>query len=324
MGKLDTTAKDYFKNPERIAALFNYYLYDGNSVIKPSSLKEINTNESIVVRENKKKLPLQRTRDLLHEWAIYEDESLKYILLGTELQGKVHFAEPVRTMLYDSIDYATQVNEHHRKAHNDESQIEYLEDGIKLKRTAAEFLSIPKEVKIKPTITVTLLLGEGGWDGPRSLHDMLDIPSEELKQFIPNYKLNLIIPEDIPEEDFAKLGETDLGFLLRVLKHQRKDAAQILYDSKYERVNTEAANVANEIAHLGLKIEIDEKGDANMCKAMRLHDKEQEVLVSIRTTKKYLKDETEIISAVAEDCEVDSEFVKKLMEENPPIQVAAV
>lgn len=50
-----------------------------------------------------------------------------------------------------------------------------------------------------------------------------------------------------------------------------------------------------------------------MCKAMKDHDKEIEVLVSIRTTKKYVKDENEIIKAVADDCNVDSSFVRDLL-----------
>ena len=40
-----------------------------------------------------------------------------------------------------------------------------------------------------------LYYGEEDWDGPTSLHDMLDIP-EEIKKYINDYQLNIIQVKD--------------------------------------------------------------------------------------------------------------------------------
>ena len=46
-----------------------------------------------------------------------------------------------------------------------------------------------------PVVTLVLYYGEEDWDGPTSLHDMLDIP-EEIKKYINDYRLNIIQIKD--------------------------------------------------------------------------------------------------------------------------------
>ena len=166
--------------------------------------------------------------------------------------------------------------------------------------------------KLKPIITATIYLGEEPWTGPRELHDVLEFPDERLKKFVPNYKLNLIDPHEIPDEDFTKLGERDLGFFMRVLKHQREGAAKILYEPKYEQVDLEAASAANDIAKLGLKIVV-EKGAANMCRSMKEHDQETRILELIDYLTDEGKSKEEIISKILKRFPVTAEYVESLM-----------
>ena len=46
---------------------------------------------------------------------------------------------------------------------------------------------------------------------------MLFFPDERLKAFVPDYKLNLIVPKELENNDFSKF-DPDLGFLLKCLK----------------------------------------------------------------------------------------------------------
>ena len=46
---------------------------------------------------------------------------------------------------------------------------------------------------------------------------MLHFPDERLKAFVPDYKLNLIVPKELKNGDFSKF-DPDLGFLLKALK----------------------------------------------------------------------------------------------------------
>ena len=47
MGAKDTKAKEFLSNNERFADVFNYYMFDGKSVIKPEDLQEKDTTEVI-------------------------------------------------------------------------------------------------------------------------------------------------------------------------------------------------------------------------------------------------------------------------------------
>ncbi|SFG64866.1 Rpn family recombination-promoting nuclease/putative transposase [Oribacterium sp. WCC10] len=58
--------------------------------------------------------------------------------------------------------------------------------------TVDERLSgVSKWKKVTPIITVVFYTGEDVWDGPRSMHDMVDI-DKRVRQFVPDYPLYVI------------------------------------------------------------------------------------------------------------------------------------
>ena len=200
-----------------------------------------------------------------------------YVLLGGEFHSEVHYACPVKDTVYDAVNYVDQVKQLTRKYRrkNDDAEIAFEPDGVKIRLTHAEFLSgLKKGDKLKPVITLMVYLGTGKWDGPRSLHDMLYFPDKRLKAFVPNYKLNLIVPKELENNDFSKF-DPDLGFLLKCLKLGEKGVSKMISEPQYQSVDGETARLANEIGKLGLEIVIDEGGKANMCKDMEEHDKNE-------------------------------------------------
>ena len=225
MGKFDTLTKKYMSNPDIFADAFNYLIYNGRQVIKPSALRDADATEVIVAygANEKEKLPVQKTRDNLQVWAVKCDDEAKYVLLGSENQSKVHFAMPVRNMLYDSINYAAQVD----AAHKSYKCLNASEDGIKIELTSEEFLSgFRKDDKLIPVITAVILFNNDEWDAPTSIHEMIDAP-KELLPFIADYKLNLISPQIISDEDFTTQEHqgkfsTGFGTLMQVIKHQNE------------------------------------------------------------------------------------------------------
>ena len=63
--------------------------------------------------------PEQVYRDAMKSLVAMKDECAVYLLLGIENQGDVHYAMPVKNLVYDVIHYAKQVQEaanSHRKA----------------------------------------------------------------------------------------------------------------------------------------------------------------------------------------------------------------
>ncbi|MCD8159384.1 MAG: hypothetical protein LUD77_11025 [Clostridiales bacterium] len=101
MGKIDVLTKNYVRNKKIFADAFNYYIYDGEQVIKPESLREIDTGTvSVPYGEDDtgiKTQPVQRIRDAF--CSVMADDETVYMLLGIENQTEDHFAMPVKNML---------------------------------------------------------------------------------------------------------------------------------------------------------------------------------------------------------------------------------
>ena len=78
-----------------------------------------------------------------------------------------------------------------------------------------------------PVITLVVYFGDKDWDGAKSIHEMLSVDNVELLSYVPDYKINLIEPAKISEENFDKF-KTDLGAVMQFIKHQSdKDGSWI-------------------------------------------------------------------------------------------------
>ncbi len=144
------------------------------------------------------------------------------------------------------------------------------------------------------------------------------------RAFIPDYRINLVYPKDMEEADFDRMGDNDLGFLMKVLKLGNKNFGTMFSEERYKTVNPESAILANEIANLGLKIEVTEKGDVDMCQAMV----EQNRAIRIKTTAENLlhimiamgwdQDKAMATMGVAEDDRKDvGDKVREMMADTP-------
>lgn len=117
-----------------------------------------------------------------------------------------------------------------------------------------------------PVITITMYWGPAPWDGPRSLHDMLGCMDADLKKFVSDYRINLVVPQEI--ENFEKF-RTSLGEVLEIIKvSEDKEAMKELLASnpKYMQMDNESVSAIN--TFIGVDIPIsEERGVTNMCKA---------------------------------------------------------
>ena len=260
MGKLDAVAKEYMSRNDRFADAFNFVIYDGRQVIKPDELVEMDASEIAIPFLDKKSIPVQKLRDLLKNWKVMRDEKAIYVFLGIELQGEIHYAMPVRNILYDVLNYADQVKVRSKQR----------EEEGKNNKGSAEFLSgYGKEDKLIPVITLTIYLGTDKWDGPKSLREMFGEQSEEISSMLPDYRLNLISPESIGKTEFDKFS-TELGAVLEFIKYS-KDKEQlgeiVKTKDSYKSLDRDTVRLLNEAA--GLKIEMKEEEDQiNMCQAI--------------------------------------------------------
>ena len=54
---------------------------------------------------------MQKTRDVIKSVVAMMDKSTAYLLLAIENQSNIHYAMPVKNMVYDALQYAKQVEE---------------------------------------------------------------------------------------------------------------------------------------------------------------------------------------------------------------------
>ena len=314
MGVIDTEGKQYLSINRYFADMFNFLLHDGKPVIQPEKLKELDTTEIAIPYGNNARVPVQKYRDLLKLWSAMMDEDAVYVMLGAELQGKAHYAMPVKKGLYDMIGYARQVDEARNSyKKKPESGDLFVDDGaLKIKLTSEEFLSgFRKGDRLIPIITATVYLSADEWDGPRDLHDMLDVKDKDLLRFIPNYPINLIAPYHMHDEDFDKFG-TDLGLAMKVLKYQKAGAVEVIQATEHRKIDRNTAVFLNRVANLGL--EFDEKEDSiDMCKAMDDYKRKNEVIGAIMGMKKLGASDDKIITAVMEMFNVTKEYVLAIL-----------
>ena len=193
MGAKDIKAKEYLADNTRFADLCNAVLFDGEQVISPESLRESDAAEVLSIRENgNDKVNIQRMRDLLKNAVIKFTGNEYIVLIGVENQAKIHYAAAVKSMLYDAVNYGAQVKaigKKHKKNRDNCSEDEYLS-------------GFHKGDRLIPIITITVYWGSGRWDGARSLYEMFGEVDERLKNYISDYRMNLVSPYEI--DDFSK------------------------------------------------------------------------------------------------------------------------
>ena len=201
MSKKDTVTKAFMRENTVFADAFNYLIFGGKQVIQPEHLQELDTTELIQLTVKGKKLQneaVQKYRDILKAAVIMEDENADYLMLGIENQTEVHYAMPVRNMIYDALQYGNQV-----------SAIAAQHTKEKNAATPAEFISgFHKSDKLRPVITLVVHFGADPWDGATSLHEMMDLPREEMRAFIQDYKIHLIDPAAIEPEELEKFSSS--------------------------------------------------------------------------------------------------------------------
>jgi hypothetical protein len=212
VGTKDIRAKEYLSDNERFADLCNVVLFSGEQVIHAGDLEEKDPNEvlSVLGVNEKEVLYQQKWRDLLKHAVLRLAKGVYVMLIGIENQSDIHYAMPVKNMVYDALNYGEQVKE---AANRHKENKEY--------KTSAEFLSgFQKTDRLTPIITITVYWGVDEWDAPRSLHEMFGDLDESWKSLIPNYSIILAAANEI--DDFAKF-QTNLGYVFEVIRYSRDD-----------------------------------------------------------------------------------------------------
>ena len=106
---------------------------------------------------------------------------------------------PLRDMYYSVGEYEKQAAEVRSRTRAEGRK---LKDGEYLYR-------FPKGSLLHPVVTIILYMGEEKWDGPRTLHEMLDFAGmpEEIRKMAPDYRMNII---DVRRMEDTGMFRTDV------------------------------------------------------------------------------------------------------------------
>lgn len=247
------------KDPRHFADFFNGYIYYGKEVIRPEQLSEVDTSSIAMIpyKKGENRVSVQKYRDIIKKALLMQSDTSYYLFLGIENQSEIHYAMPVRIMLYNALVYNQQV----------EAIKKYNHDHC-ITADSDEFLSgMTKADKLIPVVTVTVYWGTKPWDGPTRLKEMLTYVDENAAELVDDINCNLfsiIDAENMPE------FKTELNELFQLLaKRNNKDAMLELLsqNEKYQNIDKDTAYMMREYANIKLPRK-SKKGGYNMCKAI--------------------------------------------------------
>ncbi|MDO5411839.1 MAG: transposase [Lachnospiraceae bacterium] len=274
MGKQDTVTKDYLKNTKVFADAFNFFIYGGEPFIDGDKLHEMDpTAIGILQRPDGAGIPIQKYRDVLKCLTAMTDGNTAYLILGIEAQSYVHYAMPVKAELYDTLEYAGQVERTAQK-HREEMKARKNKNTTKDKMqhlTSDEYLcGFWKEDRLIPVITLVIYFSPDDWDGPLSLHEMFSTQDEKILSLVPDYKLNFISPAAMSEEEIDKF-QTSLREVMLYIKNskdKKRLAAVVNGNDSFKSLDRKAAEVLRVLTNTNLIFSDDKEETCNMCKAL--------------------------------------------------------
>ena len=271
--KPDTVLKNYWRNNEQFADLFNAVLFGGEPVIKPEELEDADTEESSILEHRGYAESIQASRDNIKIRKKSVVHGVEYVLFGNESQQHIHYAIPMRIMGYD---YGT-----YKKQYDDNAKKYKTSDGM----NEDEYLSRMKKTdRFIPVITVSVYYGDKVWDGPTTLHGMLDIP-EKIARYVNDYKI-LLVEARRNALVLHNANNVDLFNLLEIIldkstpKNEAKKKA-IQYGEEHQVDKSVVMTVAG-ATNSKIDYNAFEKGEVTMCTLFEEIAKESETIGEAR------------------------------------------
>ena len=134
--------------------------------------------------------------------------------------------------------------------------------------TVDEKLSkVPKGTKLAPTITVVFYTGENKWDGPNSLHDMLNVDGS-INRYVPDYPLHVIDLGHDPNLSFSNGNLEQLRVALSSIYNETADTSEYKVKPSIAALSGILANDYN----LYKTANESRGGERPMCEVLRKRD----------------------------------------------------
>ena len=198
MNRFDYWAKKVFGKAEVFADAFNGMLFEGENVIKADSLQDVPTTQLARIGRRK----IKRERDLLKRLAFKTDGISSFVMLGIEAQSYADRTIAARAMLYDAILYIDEIAEVFARNRNKKNlPKEYFLSGF-----------LPDDM-ISPVVTMVMDLSGDDAQPVRSLHEILNFGDERFREFVSDYRINVVSPTSMERDKIMRYGR-DAGAVM--------------------------------------------------------------------------------------------------------------
>lgn len=266
MGKKNDIVLDFLSDSKVFASLFNGYLFDGEQIIQPDALKEIDGKVQVFLTgENEKRSKdtfevIKRERDIVREVMI-GDIPIRLTVLGIEHQSEVDYSMVLRVLVYDTLEYLKQAKKI-EKYHINQKDV-----------VGKEYLSkFTKEDRLIPTITLIFYTGIEEWDAATDLKQLF-VESDIFVKMLPymgNWPLNVISVYDVG--DTAKY-QGKLKNLFDVLKYVNDGEKMYSFvqehHEEYSKLDEATRRILSLLTEMEFYIEGDETEEVpEVCKAL--------------------------------------------------------
>ena len=202
-----------------------------------------------------------KTRDCVRKVAY----GINFAIIGIENQDTVDYSIPLRSALYDVGMYekqATKIRKEVRANHEGLSAGEYL-------------YGFRKDSRLYPSMTFVIYSGAEPWDGPATLHDILDFADipENMRQMVADYKINLVEIRKMKDTSMFKTDVRQVFDFIRCASDRDAMKKLVEQDDYYKNMEEDAFKVAVQYTNATELIEAKEyhgdKGGIDMCQALK-------------------------------------------------------
>ncbi len=202
----------YLQDKEVFADALNFFLYEGNQVIVPENLEEIDLTGLKFPYEYQEGCAqlLEQIKEALPSIVCMKNSSTIFTITAVVKDISLPCSMPLLCRTVDTLIYVSQLKEKKYSVRLSEN-----EDGIYFEESSPEFT---KEDRLIPAVDITIHFSSDKWDGSDSFRDLFSVPDKRLLNLIPENKLNLIDPASMEDQEFLKF-HSSLGRTLAACKY---------------------------------------------------------------------------------------------------------
>ena len=258
----DVSWKEYFRDDERYADVINGIGCGGLQLVAGEDMQEAE-QQTILGRMfglagRGKRL---RTRDVVRKVAF----GVSFAIVGLENQEMVDYGMPLRCLEQDVGDYEKQAQKLRKKVRK--------QKGL---GTEEYLYGFAKGSRLYPVVTFVLYGGREPWDGPKSLHEMLDMEGlpEKMRALVVDYPMHLVDIRRLENTNVFKTDVKQVFDFIRCSGDKQKLLELVQSDGHFKQMEEDAYEVVTNYVRAEELIQVKEEysredGRIDMCQALK-------------------------------------------------------